>query len=98
MLNDDDECDERQWFWTDLAEHLAEGQVLVVMTAGAENLRYITGDAIAISWDGRQAQVNINDIYSKAATEFGVPLQSIAPATYQDLPELHEQMRPRPRG
>lgn len=55
-----------------LPEHLAQGEVAVLIQAGAEKLRYVTGHAIAIAWDGRLTQVCLSDIYTKAKAEFGV--------------------------
>lgn len=55
-----------------IAEHLAEGEVAVLVEAGAEKLRYVTGWATAIAWDGRRTSVSIDDIYAKARAEFGV--------------------------
>ena len=59
-------------FQTELIEHLAEGQVAIIMTIGAEKLRYLTGYSVALAWDGRRISVDIADIYDKVETEFGV--------------------------
>ena len=59
-------------FQAELIEHLAEGQVAILMTIGAEKLRYLTGYAVALAWDGRRISVDIADIYDKVETEFGV--------------------------
>lgn len=59
-------------FFAEVAEHLAEGQVAVLMTIGNEKLRYLTGFAVALAWDGRRTTVDIYDIYDKVLTEFGV--------------------------
>ncbi len=32
----------------ELAQHLADGEIAVLVEAGAEKLRYITGDAVAV--------------------------------------------------
>lgn len=58
---------------------LEHGQVLIVMCAGAEKLRYITGDAHAYAWDGRHAKVSLDDIYDLAEKKFGV---SVSMAEY----------------
>jgi len=69
--------------WTSmLAPHLAEGEVAILKEAGAEKVRYITGWAMAIAWDGRTTYIGLNDIYAKAAAEFGVESTSINEATY----------------
>lgn len=79
--------EELEWSWSDLcAQHLFEGQVLIVMTIGSEKLRYLTGFAEAYDWFGNHVFVTLNDIYAKAAAEFGVPEHQIATATYTDLP------------
>lgn len=70
---EDEETGEELEFDFGLAvPHLVEGQVLVVLCSGAEKLRYITGDAIAYSWDNRIVSVDINEIYAKVKTAFGV--------------------------
>lgn len=71
------------WSWEEVAEILVEGQVLIVMEIGAEKLRYLTGSAIAVTWDGRTAYMTLENIYQKAAEEFGVPSRSIAHCSYQ---------------
>ena len=54
------------------SEHLVEGQVAILMEAGAEKLRYITGYACAYTWDGRFAQVSLSDIYQRVEEDLGV--------------------------
>ncbi len=56
----------------ELVPHLADGEVAILMEAGAEKARYITGYALAVAWDGRNTSVDLCDIYDKAQTEFGV--------------------------
>ena len=68
--DDDDDCEID--FQAELIEHLAEGQVAIIMTIGAEKLRYLTGYSVALAWDGRRISVDIADIYDKVETEFGV--------------------------
>ena len=66
-------------------EHVAdlvEGQVAVLMEVGSEKYRYVTGQTIAVRWDGRVVHLSLNDIYEKAAREFGVDVKSITPAEY----------------
>lgn len=55
-----------------IVPYLQAGEVLVVISSGAEKLRNITGDSIAYAWDGRVTRVDINDIYEKVRAEFGV--------------------------
>lgn len=57
-------------------------QVLVAMEAGHEKLRYVTGYAWAYHSDGRQFGLSLDDIYTKAAAEFGVPRNTITEASY----------------
>ena len=54
-----------------VAEHLEEGEVAVMMEAGYEKFRYVTGYAMAVNWKGEVVDVNINDIYKKAQEELG---------------------------
>ena len=53
-----------------------------MMEVGSERYRYVTGQAIAARWDGRVVHLSLNDIYEKAAREFGVDVKSITPAEY----------------
>lgn len=59
-------------FVDELAPHLADGEVAVLMTAGAENLRYVTGYAVAVKNDGSRISVDIDDIYGLASTKWGI--------------------------
>lgn len=86
FTNDDDV--EVEWTWSELSEHFAEGQVLIVMTAGGERTRYLTGFALAVAWDGRVTSIDLNDIYLKASQTFGVEKDRIAPAQYDTLPKI----------
>ena len=55
----------------EIATHLAEGEVAILMEAGHEKLRYVTGFASAVNWKGETASVSINDIYRMAQEELG---------------------------
>lgn len=66
----------------ELARHLAKGQVAILVKAGAEKLRYVTGEAIAVNHRGRCVTVYLNDIYAKAARAFRVPVDRIGVAKY----------------
>jgi hypothetical protein len=57
-------------FFEELATHLAEGSVCIVMQSGHEKLRYITGEAWLITSDGPQEAVSLGDIYAIAAEKF----------------------------
>ncbi len=64
---------------------LTPGEVLIVMEAGAEKVRYISGYAAAFQWDGQEAKsvyLSLNDIYGRAANEFGVNQETISAASY----------------
>lgn len=66
----------------ELAEHLPQGQVAILLEVGAEALRYLTGEAIAVNHKGRVVVLSLNDIYRKAAREFRVPESEITRAEY----------------
>lgn len=58
---------------TEVAPHLADGEVCVLMEAGSEKLRYISGWAVAFDNTERPVvRVSLNDIYAKAKEAFGV--------------------------
>ena len=59
-------------FEDELAPHLADGEVAVLMTAGAEKLRYVTGYAIAVKNDGSRMTLDINDIYDNVLHAWGI--------------------------
>jgi hypothetical protein len=73
--------EERVYFFAELSEHLADGQVAVLMTAGSEKSSYITGVAVAVSALGEHIEVSLNDIYAKAAERFCLPKEHITPAS-----------------
>ena len=54
-----------------LAEHLAEGSVAVIVEAGAEKLRYVHGHALAVNSRGVQVHLDLTDVYEKAERELG---------------------------
>lgn len=51
----------------ELAEHLADDEVAILMEAGSEGERYVTGWAVAVNNKGGYEQVGLDDIYKKAA-------------------------------
>jgi hypothetical protein len=69
-------------FEEELLKHLADGEIAVWMEAGAEGLRYIAGEAYALRSNGDFCCVSLNDIYAKAAQEFGVDEKSINRCEY----------------
>jgi hypothetical protein len=66
----------------ELSAHLVPGQVAVLLEVGAEKLRYLTGQAIAVNAKGRVVEVCLGDIYRKAASAFRVPENEIQRAEY----------------
>ena len=81
----DENGDDIEFSWADdVAPHLCEGQILVMHEVGWEKLRYLTGIALAVTWDGRETFLDLNDIYEKAREVFNLPSHPIARATYQN--------------
>jgi hypothetical protein len=64
--------------WTDmdlvheLSEHLVEGEVAILMEAGAEKLRYISGYALAIHSNGEWLNLSLNDIYKMCEEKWDI--------------------------
>lgn len=59
----------------ELAQHLPEGEVAILMEIGNEKLRYLTGWATAVRVkDGKPEflPINLNDIYSRVTADWGV--------------------------
>ena len=61
---------------------MEDDQILVMMEAGAEKLRYVSGHASAFNAKGDSCGVSLNDIYEKAAEKFSVPVGKITDASY----------------
>jgi hypothetical protein len=74
------ETDEDTYGSEVISPHLADGEVCILMEAGAEKLRYISGYAVAFTNEGREVSVSLNDIYSLAQKEW--PNYSVTEATY----------------
>ncbi len=70
--SDDEHLTEEFDFFTELAEHLIEGQVAIFMSAGAEKLRYIHGWAVAVNHKGEQINVDLSDIYELVNMKWGL--------------------------
>lgn len=79
---DEDEDDFVEFDWGYVAQRMAEGHVLVIMEAGAEKLRYISGWAQAWNKEGQHVGISLDDIYEKARAAFGI---YPTVATYQNL-------------
>lgn len=67
--SDDGDCS--QTLFNEIAAHLVDEQVAVFIEAGAENLRYVAGTAVAIHSSGARVDLSISEIYDKARTAFG---------------------------
>ena len=50
----------------ELAEHLMDDEVAILMETGAEEMRYLTGYAIAINSKGETNSIGLEDIYDMA--------------------------------
>lgn len=68
--------------YAELARHLTEGQIAVLMEIGAEKHRYLTGIAVAVDHTGRTVEVTLDDVYQRAATEFRSDVDQITRCTY----------------
>jgi hypothetical protein len=70
---DEIEEDREIYMPDEIAPHLMDGEVCVLMEAGAEKLRYISAYALAFDNTDREVvRVSLNDIYHKAKDAFGV--------------------------
>lgn len=68
----EDDYPPEAWFPEIVAEYLADNEVAVFQTVGAEKSRYVTGYAVAINNKGEVVQVTLDDIYEVAKEKFGV--------------------------
>ena len=75
-LEFEDEDGESRDLLAELAEHLAEGEVAVLVQSGSEKVRYVSGFAVAVMAEGadgyKTLEVNLDDIYSLVRTRWGV--------------------------
>ncbi len=83
----EDASDDEEFTWADhVMPHVAVGEVLVMVCAGAEKLRYVTGYAEAFvrleSGEVKQTEVSITDIYGKASEVFSVDKGCITETEY----------------
>jgi hypothetical protein len=67
-------------FAGELAAHLKDNEVAILMEVGHEKLRYVCGYAQAIRSDGRVVELSLRDIYDRAAAAF--PGSNVTEATY----------------
>lgn len=56
----------------ELAAHLVDGDVAVLIEVGAEKLRYLVGQAVAVRSDGEVIHLNLNTIYQTVKDQWGV--------------------------
>jgi hypothetical protein len=63
---------------SEIAQHLADNQVCIIMEAGAEKSRYIAGSATAIHASGASFSINLSDVYARVPEEFGDAAQCTA--------------------
>ena len=70
------------------ATHLVEGQVLVLVSAGAEKLRYISAWAEAYTWKGEQVSVDLlTSLFSKMYEKLNIDKIEVADPSYFNLDE-----------
>jgi hypothetical protein len=81
-LSEDVEEMEDLDFPDELAAHLVEGSIAILMTAGHEKDRYVSGYAIALNSEGKRVDLVLSDIYTKAAELFQIDISNITEATY----------------
>lgn len=58
--------EEPEIFIIGLARFLSKHSVAILMSAGAEKLRYISGWALAVNSSGQTEEISLSDIYEKA--------------------------------
>ncbi|MFN7931015.1 MAG: hypothetical protein U0Y68_24430 [Blastocatellia bacterium] len=63
VIDDWEEVD----FMNELATHLLDGHVAIVMEVGYEKLRYLIGVAQAVNAAGEMMEVDLEEIYMRAA-------------------------------
>lgn len=69
-------------------KHLVEGQVLVLVSAGAEKLRYVTAWAEAYTWKGERVSVDLLDnLFSKIYEKLDIDEIEVADPSYFNLYE-----------
>ena len=78
--------------YLDLAEwassHLQQGQVLVLVSAGAEKLRYISAWAKAYTWKGEVVTVDlIKTLFSRIYEKLDIDAIEVADPSYFNLYE-----------
>ena len=84
--------DNNEDIYLDLAEwattHLADNQVLVLVSAGAEKLRYISAWAEAYTWKGEVVTVDLlTSLFSRLQSDLGIAPSEVADPSYTCLYE-----------
>jgi hypothetical protein len=59
-------------FFHEISQFLAPGEVAIFQEVGAEKLRYLFGQSIAVNHKGEILSVDLNDIVDKVKSEWGV--------------------------
>lgn len=67
----DEESDDSLDICDEIAAHLADGSIAVVMESGHEAMRYVFGWTVAINSRGERVQLTLEDIYKMAEAKFG---------------------------
>lgn len=57
---------------SEFASHLQENEIAIFIEIGAEKLRYLTGFALGIAWNGELTQLNLNEIYELVFDKYGI--------------------------
>ena len=66
----------------ELGGHLRDHEIAILFEVGSEKLRYVSGSAVAVNWQGDVECLDLNEIYERASSKFGVPVGSISAAEY----------------
>jgi hypothetical protein len=72
IYDEDYEPDDSVNAMDEFASHLQEGEVAIFFEIGSEKLSYITGNSIAIAWNGEITIINLSDIYDLVATKYNI--------------------------
>jgi len=64
----------------ELGGHLLDHEIAILFEVGSEKLRYVSGSAVAVNWQGDVECLDLNEIYNRASSKFGVPVANISTA------------------
>lgn len=79
LFADDDDEDGTEIYLPDwIIDHLQPGETAIFVHIGNEGQRHLGAFSIAVHSDGRQIHLNLEEIYQRAETEFGVTGLNIA--------------------